>query len=85
MIIHVSRQFEKQYKKLPKTIQHQAQIKEEIFRGNPFHPVLRTHKLQGKEKEAWAFWINYSYRVTFIFLSEKEVLFFEVGTHAIYR
>lgn len=85
MTIHVSRQFEKQYRKLPDTIKQQAQIKEALFRNDPFHALLRTHKLQGKEKEAWAFWINYSYRIKFLFLTEREALFFEVGTHSIYR
>lgn len=85
MIIHVSRQFEKQYKKLPESIKRQARGKEDLFRDDPFHPLLRTHKLQGKEKEAWAFWINYSYRIKFLFLAQEEVLFYEVGTHAIYH
>lgn len=85
MTIHVSRQFEKQFKKLPTPIQTLGLIKENIFREDPYHPILRTHKLQGKEKEAWAFWINYSYRIKFIFLAPDKVLFFEVGTHKIYR
>lgn len=85
MIIHVSRQFEKQYRRLPENIRQQAQAKEALFRTDPFQPLLRTHKLKGKEKEIWAFWINYSYRITFLFLAENEVLFFEIGTHEIYR
>lgn len=76
--------FEKNYKKLPKEIKERAREKEIIFIENPFYPTLKTHKLSGKEKESWAFWINYSYRIKFVFLSDKEVLFLDIGTHDIY-
>ena len=59
--------------------------KEKIFRDNPFNPRLETHKLHGKEKEAWSFSINRDYRIKFIFLGKQEVLFFEVGAHEIYK
>ena len=62
----------------------QAESKEKVFRENPFHASLRTHKLSGKEKGVWAFWISYSYRIKFIFLAYEEVLFLEIGTHRIY-
>jgi mRNA-degrading endonuclease YafQ of YafQ-DinJ toxin-antitoxin module len=83
--IKVSSLFEKRYKKLPKKIKDKAKEKEKIFRENPFHPLLRTHKLHGKEKDCWAFWIDYKFRIKFIFLSENEVLFLDIGPHNIYR
>ena len=55
-----------------------------LFRANPFDPILRTHKLHGKEKEAWAFWIDYTYRIKFIFLNDDVALFLDIGTHEIY-
>jgi len=82
--IKVSPLFEKQYKKLPRKIKEKAKEKERIFRENPFFLNLRTHKLHGEEKECWAFWINRSYRIKFIFLTDKKVLFLEIGTHDIY-
>ena len=85
MKIKISSLFEKHYKKLPQNIKAQAKGKEEIFRNNPFNPILKTHKLSGKEKECWAFWINYSYRVKFIFINSEEILFLDVGTHEIYK
>ncbi|MFH1979820.1 MAG: hypothetical protein ABII99_02115 [Patescibacteria group bacterium] len=39
--------FTKQYKKLPNKIKKLSEIKEIIFRNNPFDPKLKTHKLQG--------------------------------------
>ena len=83
--VEYSKNFLKSLRKLPVRIIDQAEEKEKIFKENPFHPVLKTHKLSGKEKEVWAFWINHSYRIKFIFLSSEKVLFLDVGTHDIYR
>lgn len=85
MRITVSPRFEKNYKSLPKRIKQKAKEQELFFRKNPFDPRLKTHRLTGREKEAWAFSINYSYRIKFIFLTEDEVLFLDVGTHEIYK
>lgn len=83
--IKIHQIFERHYKKLSKNTKGRAREREKIFRENPFHPILKTHKLSGKEKEVWAFWINYSYRIKFIFLSDKDVLFLDIGTHEIYK
>jgi len=73
--------FDKQYKKLPKQIKELAKEKERFFREDPFHPKLRTHKLHGKEKEVWAFSVDYRYRIKFIFLNSASVIFINIGTH----
>ena len=83
--IEYSRRFLKSLKKLSIKIVNQAQEKEKIFRENPFNLILKTHKLTGREKEAWAFWINYTYRIKFLFLNDEEVLFLDIGTHEIYK
>ncbi|MEK7576763.1 MAG: type II toxin-antitoxin system mRNA interferase toxin, RelE/StbE family [Patescibacteria group bacterium] len=83
--IRVSKLFEKQYKKLPAQIKELAKQKEFVFRANPFDSRLGIHKLHGKEKELWAFWINRSYRIKFAFLEKGRVLFLEIGTHEIYK
>jgi len=81
MQIRISPKFEKNYRRLPKRVQEKAKEKESIFRRNPFDPQLKTHKLSGKDKECWAFWITHSYRIKFIFLSNEEILFLDIGTH----
>ncbi|HHD92715.1 MAG TPA: type II toxin-antitoxin system mRNA interferase toxin, RelE/StbE family [Candidatus Portnoybacteria bacterium] len=83
--INYSKPFLKSLKKLPKEIIEKAKEKEKIFRKDPFDPRLKTHKLSGKEKEIWAFWIDYHYRIKLVFLDNNEVLFLEVGTHKIYK
>jgi mRNA-degrading endonuclease YafQ of YafQ-DinJ toxin-antitoxin module len=83
--IEYSEKFLKSLRKLPKNLIEKAYEKEKIFRENPFNPILKTHKLHGKDKECLAFWIDYKYRIKFIFLSENEVLFLDIGPHNIYK
>lgn len=83
--VNYSRKFLKEMSKLPSRVIEQAKEKEKIFCFYPFDQSLKTHKLSGKDSECWAFWINYSYRVKFIFINSAEVLFLEVGLHNIYN
>lgn len=83
--INYGRKFLKRLSKLPNKIINEAQIREIIFKENVFDSRLNTHKLHGEDKNCWAFWINYSYRIKFIFISDDEVLFLDIGTHDIYK
>jgi len=84
--IEVSSLFKRRFKKLPKEIRDRAIQREKIFVRNPFDSRLGTHKLHGKRKEEWAYWIDYSYRITFIFLTGSKVLYTDIGTHGdLYR
>ncbi|MEK7173157.1 MAG: type II toxin-antitoxin system mRNA interferase toxin, RelE/StbE family [Patescibacteria group bacterium] len=85
IILNYSRKFLREMSKLPLRIIEQAKEKEKVFRVHPFDPSLKTHKLSGKDSGCWAFWINYSYRIKFILISQSEVLFLEVGLHDIYN
>lgn len=84
-IIKTVTYFDKRYKKLPQKIKEKAKEREQIFREDVFDPRLRTHKLHGKNKDSWAFWIDHTYRIKFVFLAEEEILFLDVGTHDIYK
>jgi len=83
--IELSSRYKKSFRRLHPRIQRKAILKIKVFRENPFNPQLRTHPLSGKEKECWAFWVDYRYRIKFIFLSDEEVLFLDIGLHDIYR
>jgi mRNA-degrading endonuclease YafQ of YafQ-DinJ toxin-antitoxin module len=83
--IELSSRYKKSFRRLHHRIQRKAILKIKIFRENPFNPQLRTHPLSGKEKECWAFWIDYYYRIKFIFLDSDEILFLDIGTHDIYK
>ena len=83
--IEYSKKFLRSLRKLTEKIIDQAEEKEKIFKDDLFHPVLKTHKLSGKDKECWAFWINYFYRIKFTFSDDGDVLFLDIGTHDIYK
>jgi mRNA-degrading endonuclease YafQ of YafQ-DinJ toxin-antitoxin module len=75
--VHITPDFEKAYLRLPKHIQNLA--------TDAFDPSLRTHKLKGELSAYWAYSVNREYRVLFRFLGPSEVLYYDVGTHEIYR
>lgn len=82
--IKYSPKFLKHLSQLPARIIREAQTKEILFKEDIFNPRLKTHKLHGKDKDCWGFWIDYTYRIKFCFLEIDEVLFLDIGTHDIY-
>ena len=67
MKIIYSSKFSREYKKLPSEIKDIAEQQEKIFRKNPFHARLKTHKLKGRLKDFLSFSIGYKYRIIFDF------------------
>ena len=85
MIVHYTSRFIKDLKKLSKEKQKLATKRELYFRKDPFDPKLKTHKLSGRLKEYWAFYLTYSDRVLFRFIKKDEAIFYKIGSHDIYR
>ncbi len=86
MLIRTSSLFRRRFKKLPARIKDKVARQNILFRVNAFDHRLGTHKLHGAKKDEWAWCIDYSYRVTFLFISDDEVLYTNVGTHnEVYR
>ncbi|MEK7596314.1 MAG: type II toxin-antitoxin system mRNA interferase toxin, RelE/StbE family [Patescibacteria group bacterium] len=85
MEINLSARFKKSFRRLHPRIQKKAIEKTVIFRGNPFNSRLDTHKLHGDKKEEFAFSVNNSYRISFIFFENNNVIFTDIGTHNIYK
>ncbi len=73
------------YKKLPENLKEETREKIEMFKKNPRDPVLKAHKLKGKLKGYWSFWVNYKYRIVFEYDSKTTVALLEVGDHDVYR
>lgn len=82
---HTTPYFEKQFNRLPKNLQKTAVRKLLLFENNPFHPGLNTHKLKGGLSAFWSFYINNNFRVLFRFLKNREVIYYDVDTHDIYK
>ncbi len=85
MKIIYSPKFRREYKKLPSEIKRLAEEREMVFRNNPLHPSLKTHKLRGKWEEFWSFSIDYRNRIIFEFGEKGLVFFHSVGDHDIYQ
>ena len=85
MKIIYSPQFRREYQQLSSDTQRKAEMREKIFRTNPFDKRLKTHKLGGKLADFWSFSIDYRYRIIFEFKDEKTIIFHIIGDHSIYR
>lgn len=85
LTVQLTTNFQRAFSKLPSRLQQQAITKDQRFRKTPFHPSLRTHKLKGPLDSFWSYSVSYSYRILFRFLKEHEVLYYDIGTHEIYR
>ncbi len=79
MIIHYSSNFEKDFKKLPKSIQELAIKQEGIFRNDPHDVRLHSKPLKGRLKGLWSFRVTRNYRVIYAWKDKENVLFYEVG------
>ena len=84
--VYPSSKFTRSFRKLPRHIQERAAARDLIFRANPFGGRLETHKLHGKQSAEWAYSVDRSYRVSFVFLGTDAVLYTNIGTHdEVYR
>ena len=78
--VDYSTRFLRQLRKQPLEIQNLADAKDHLFRLNPFDSRLGTHKLHGKDRENWAYWVTRKIRIKFVFISDQ-VLYLEIGSH----
>ena len=85
MKIFYTKKFEREYKKLGKSIKLKMELRENIFRKNPHAPTLKTHKLSGELEDFWSFSIDFSYRIVFEFIDDGNVFFHSIGSHDIYK
>lgn len=77
--------FLRQYNKLPESLQEEVHQKIELFREDPKHSFLKTHKLKGRMKGYFSFSVNYQYRVVFEYDTKNTVALLSVGDHDVYK
>ncbi|MFA6999699.1 MAG: hypothetical protein WC241_01130 [Candidatus Paceibacterota bacterium] len=77
--------FVKQFNKLDKNLKEEIAEKINLFKDRENHILLKVHKLHGKFKESYSFYVNYKIRVIFMWLREREVAFLAIGDHDIYK
>jgi len=51
-----------------------------LFKQNPYHPSLKTHKLKGKLSEYRSIYIERNLRMLY-YIKVNEAVFFDMGTH----
>lgn len=64
-------------KKLSDRIQKQLLL----FKSNPKHPSLRTHKLTGSMGNMWSISVSMSKRMVYRLLDNDRAYFIDIGTH----
>jgi mRNA-degrading endonuclease RelE of RelBE toxin-antitoxin system len=77
--------FIKQFSKLSKDLQEEVLEKIELFKNKDNHNLLKVHKLHGRLKDKYSFYINYKIRIVFIWGNKEEVILLVVGDHDIYK
>jgi len=73
--------FDRLFRKLDVKIQRKAARKVELFKENPFNPVLRTEKLHPKGHDVWSFRVDRDYRIVFKFTTKDTAELRFIGHH----
>jgi len=79
----VLRTFLKDYRKLPKAIQREAEEKLRLLAQDPQHPSLRIKKIQGTAG-IWEGSVTMAYRFTF-HKEDGSIVLRRIGTHDILK
>ena len=77
--------FVREYNKLNEDLQSEVLEKIELFKDKNNHILLKVHKLHGKLKESYSFYVNYKIRIVFIWESNEEAILIAIGDHDIYK
>jgi len=77
-----SRDFKKQFQKLPKKIQNCFRERLEIFLNNKFHPLLNNHRVEKRFPGCRSINVTGNYRAIFKETSDDSITFILIGTHS---
>jgi len=77
--------FIRQFNKLPKDLQEEIIEKVDLFKNKNNHKILKVHKLHGKLKDYFSFYVNYKVRIVFNYENSDRVALLTIGDHDIYK
>ncbi len=80
-----SEKFISQFEALHPKLQKLAEKKIGLFKGNPRHSSLKTHKLNGVLANYLSFSVDHKVRVVFEYGKKDTVHFLKIGDHDVYR
>jgi len=83
MEVYYTPNFKEDFFNLRNRLQEKAKKKIELFKKDPHHPSLKTHKLKGKLEGFYSFWVNEKYRIVFEREGDKAYLL-HIGDHKLY-
>lgn len=84
MKVTYSSAFKREYKAWQKRNQNKDELlikAVNLFLENPFHALLRTHKLKGRLQDCFAFTVAYDLRVIFYLEDAEHAVFIAFGSH----
>lgn len=85
MNVSFAPQFKRQFKKLVPALKEEAFEKIQLFEKIENHGALRVHKLHGSLSGKLSFWVNYRYRIVFMWeVQNKSAILLTIGDHALY-
>ncbi len=73
--------FDKMYAKLREGERQRFKERRDLFLTSPFHPLLRTHPLQGRYEGFWSINVGGDLRALYKYESRDSVIFSKIGTH----
>ena len=82
MIITTSKKFDKQFKKQPKNIRDEFQVRIDVFADDINSRILNIHKLSGKLKDLWSFNVSGDIRVIFDKSKKDYIILVAIGSHS---
>ena len=86
MVIKTSKDFEKEFKKLPTDLKELAKKKLQLFLNNPSHPSLRIKKVQGYHEDPSIMELSVTMAIRMTFQNFSDFLYLRhIGTHEIFR
>ena len=82
MISHVTDNFRKQFRKIPKQVQSQVREAYRLFKNDTYYPSLHFKRVHSR-KPIYSVRINVDYRAVGI-IDDNEIVWFWLGSHSGY-
>lgn len=77
--------FVRQYDKLDEGLQREVLEKIELLKDKGNHNLLKVHKLHGRLKKNYSFYVNYKIRAVFMWEGSEKAILLAIGDHDVYK